>query len=100
MHVAGCCALDYCMGTIVDCYAICGLCMDVCVCVRACACVYVRACAHVACVSMCMSLKCMFSEPLLLGSPVVPPPAQQQGELPSLTDLYIQTESLQLSKLN
>ena len=42
MHVAGCCALDYCKGTIVDCYAICGLCMDVCVCVRVCVCVCVR----------------------------------------------------------
>ena len=52
------------------------------------------------CVSMCMSSKCMFSEPLLLGSPVAPLPAQQQGELPSLADLYVQTESLQLSKLN
>ena len=52
------------------------------------------------CVSMCMSSKCMFSEPLLLGSPVAPLPAQQQGELPSLADLYVQTESLQLGKLN
>ena len=101
------------------CVYLCSVCVLVCVCVCVCVWVWVwvwvwvcgwvwvgvGGCVGVGVgvwvgVSMCMSSKCMFSEPLLLGSPVAPLPAQQQGELPSLADLYVQTESLQLSKLN
>ena len=59
MHVAGCCALDYCMGTIVDCYAICGLCMDVCVRACVCACACVRVCVCV-CARVCTCGVCVY----------------------------------------